>query len=408
MITELAPISRTAARIEDVVDDVFLRQPPLESLSSSALLFLAELSERLLASANSRHNPEFVVLAYWLRRSNLQRIIDAHGLADRRLIRVPCGLAFHVVPANVDTIAFYSFALSLLAGNLNVVRVSHRLGERLSFVLGEVSDLMQQPQWAEIGARNRFITYPHDSDANRYLSHAADVRILWGGNETVSSLRAVPARPDTHDIVFPDRFSYCVVNAAAYLAMDAREQERHGDAFFNDAYWFDQKACSSPSIVYFVGDESCCAKASRLFWSQLQNSLARKHWTSAMAHAMNHLVFGYELLALGQAASYVPLPADEPHFVHVSDAKRRPAMCGGGMFLESFIPALDSLAPLVQPSDQTLTYIGFEHTDVQALVRQLRGKGLTRCVPVGQALAFSEYWEGYDLIDRLTRQVVVS
>jgi hypothetical protein len=407
MITELAPVSRTAARIEDVVDDMFLRQSPLESLSPSAVLFLAELSERLLASVESRRNPEFVALAYWLRRANLQRIVDAHEPADAQLIRVARGMAFHVVPANVDTIALYSFALSLLAGNLNVVRVSNRLGERLSFVLREMSELMQQPRWSEIGGRNRFITYPHDSEASRYLSQAADVRILWGGNATVSSLRAVPACPDTHDIVFPDRFSYCVVDAAAYLGMDASQQQRHADAFFNDAYWFDQKACSSPSIVYFVGDEDRCVQASRVFWGQLRETLTGKRWASPMAHAMNHLVFGYELLAEAQCASYTPLPADEPHFVHVSDTAHRPMMCGGGMFVESYLSALEDLSPLVQASDQTLTYVGFDRSDIQAFARQLRGKGLTRFVPVGQALAFSEYWEGYDLIEEMTRLVWV-
>ena len=38
----------------------------------------------------------------------------------------PRGLVFHVPPANVDTIFVYSWALSALAGNPNVVRISSR------------------------------------------------------------------------------------------------------------------------------------------------------------------------------------------------------------------------------------------------------------------------------------------
>src|SRR5229473_1854189 len=53
------------------------------------------------------------------------------GLARRLLTpggvrRFPRGLVFHVPPANVDTIFVYSWALSALAGNRNVVRISPR------------------------------------------------------------------------------------------------------------------------------------------------------------------------------------------------------------------------------------------------------------------------------------------
>ncbi|MFC6804089.1 acyl-CoA reductase [Deinococcus caeni] len=39
---------------------------------------------------------------------------------------MPRGLVFHVPPANVDTIFIYSWLMSVLAGNRNVIRLSSR------------------------------------------------------------------------------------------------------------------------------------------------------------------------------------------------------------------------------------------------------------------------------------------
>ena len=52
---------------------------------------------------------------------------------------VPRGLALHITPANVDTMFLYSFAVSLLAGNLNVVRDSATPGwTTLELILGHL------------------------------------------------------------------------------------------------------------------------------------------------------------------------------------------------------------------------------------------------------------------------------
>ncbi len=57
----------------------------------------------------------------------------------------PRGNVFHVPPANVDTIFVYSWALSALAGNHNVVRISERSAAAAETILDALNGTLPRP-----------------------------------------------------------------------------------------------------------------------------------------------------------------------------------------------------------------------------------------------------------------------
>ena len=79
--------------------------------------------------------------------------------------------------------------------------------------------------------------------------------------------------------------------------------------------------------------------------------------------------------------------------------------CGGGLLYQAYISTLGELAAVVERKDQTLSYFGFDATQVRQLARALNGRGIDRIVPIGQALSFNRYWDGYDLLRSFTRVV---
>jgi hypothetical protein len=81
--------------------------------------------------------------------------------------------------------------------------------------------------------------------------------------------------------------------------------------------------------------------------------------------------------------------------------------CGGGLLFQQRIGALDELVPFVAQRDQTLTYFGYDPAEMRALAAQLNGRGVDRIVPIGQALQFHRFWDGYDLLQELTRHVYI-
>ena len=109
-------------------------------------------------------------------------------------------------------------------------------------------------------------------------------------------LRALPAKPRTKDISFADKLSSTAVHAARYLKASGETAATLAKSFYNDAYQFDQLACSSPHFVFFVGSPLERAAASERFWTQLTEELLRSKHDEHISTATGKLVAACELL----------------------------------------------------------------------------------------------------------------
>jgi hypothetical protein len=78
---------------------------------------------------------------------------------------------------------------------------------------------------------------------------------------------------------------------------------------------------------------------------------------------------------------------------------------GGGLFFEARLERLGDLPPFLCRRDQTLTYFGFALEDLHTLAQSLNGRAIDRIVPIGQALQFHRFWDGYDLLQEFCRGV---
>ena len=412
-VTSIVPVYNKEITVTEICSDDFLTQDRMNAFDGIAIGFLDAVSQLILKSPNIRTYPELISLAYWLRKANITKIVvDFRKTIDEdKEVVVPRGVAFHVAPSNVDSIFLYSWALSLLAGNINIVRVSQNHSEQIILLFDAIRKCMQNMDYNEIVSKNIILTYQHNEAISAVLSENADIRVLWGGDTTISSIRSFPAKPTTKDIAFADKFSYCVINSNKYNKLDQEESTEIGRLFVNDAYWFDQMACSSPRIVYFVGSPSECLTARQNFWRSVAAGLHKRQFADTMPVAMNKLVFLYESVANEVSISNkAKFEYDKPTVVRLADIKRdRLASdhCGGGFFWECSIEKLDDLSNYVHRKDQTLTQFGFEKEELREFILSLRGKGIDRVVQIGQALDFAPIWDGYVLLNELTKRVCV-
>ena len=98
---------------------------------------LDEISRRILQHPQLRHGPQYVALAFWLRRASMQRLADSLRAAEQPgYLPSARGVALHLPPTNVDTIFVYSWAMSLFAGNANVVRLPESLKPETRLLVG--------------------------------------------------------------------------------------------------------------------------------------------------------------------------------------------------------------------------------------------------------------------------------
>ena len=69
---------------------------------------------------------------------------------------------------------------------------------------------------------------------------------------------------------------------------------------------------------------------------------------------------------------------------------------------------LDELAAAVDRRVQTAVAFGWSTQELRDFMADSRLGGIDRIVPVGEALAFGRYWDGFDLFRTLTRSVSIT
>lgn len=374
-----------------------------------AITFVSKFSQTLLTHPQIRAFPELAAMAHWFRAARLR------DLAQRCLQPVDAvlrgrGLVFHLAPANVDSVAMYSWLIALLAGNVNWVRVSQKSSKQFDFLLAVLHQTLADEKVGQaVAGRVVLLTYPHDEAVTRIVSSVAMCRVVWGGDATVAAIRAIPLRPSAIELCFPDRFSAAALNACAVLALDDSALNAQAASFYNDAFWFAQQACSSPRLLVWVGNAADCSQAQKRFWTAVQAQVIAHQGENTAAMNMSRLGAAFDMAA--QALAY-PTPGQAAGTYPMRLALEQPlnqAMknlhCGNGLFLERRLDCLRDLAPQLSDKEQTLSILGFDRAELLDFVDSLPPRAIDRIVPFGGALSFAPVWDGIDLFAAFTRQI---
>lgn len=370
--------------------------------------FLTTVAKRLLTPALARRYPELGSLGFFLRRRELLGALERlHGTLGSDTLVFPRGRVFHVPPANVDTIFVYSWALSALAGNTNVVRVSPRSAEAADAVL-EVLNASLAEADPVVARTQLMVTYGHDEAVTAQLSATSDLRVLWGGDRAVENLRRHPLAPAARDLTFPDRSSFAMLSVTGWAAASPQRRRDAANAFANDAYWFDQAACSSPRTIFLVGAAEPAEEVRAEFVALLDDVVRERGWDVDAAMAVEKRVGAYGLAADGGVQRMV-FHRNALATLELAEVSATPRhWLGAGTFPFVTVPDLAELVPFVRRRDQTLTHFGFDRDELMALASRLGGRGVDRIVPFGAALTFAPVWDGHDLLREFVRLVTVN
>lgn len=362
------------------------------------------LDEVGLVSREILHHPALradapsVHLAYWLRPGNLRRIarqFAAPHLQREGVVAVPRGLVFHVAPANVDTMFVYSWALSYLCGNQNVVRLTSNLSPIMDGLLDCLRSAMRKrPQLADT---NLFVTYPHQDAITEQISAHCQMRVVWGGDETIRRIRSVPLNPHAGERALASKTSLALVDAEHYVTSTDEEAEGLAARFFADVFPFRQRACSSPQMLVWRGDETAFQAAVERFDALLAAECDRRSLGADLSEAVSRRNLAFERMADGialaasQTSTFTTLVADSCRCVADFHG-------GGGLLTHHRVDRWRDVADAIDERVQTVSCFGIDWRDKRELAETLGRLGVDRVVPVGEALQFEPIWDGYDLI----------
>lgn len=403
-MTLLLPRGKTATEQLDT-----LAHTRLQPCDPRVLAFFDAFSRRVLADHALRAWPELIALAYWFRPAAIAALCERHRALGADCVMRPRGVALHFAPANVDSIFVYSWFLSLLCGNRNIVRISGRDSERRQQLLEILGELLASPEHAVIASATAVVTYPHDDALTAALSARCQLRVAWGGDAAVRHIRAIPLPPLATEIVFPNRQSWAILDAQAVLDAAPATFEALVAGFYNDAFWFAQQACSSPRMLLWLGDAKLVSAAQTRFWSGVQTQLERKGEHSEPAELMSRLNALHLMAAEGQRLHAESLQA-WPLRVQVDDIQQacRDEHCGYGLFFEIRRDSLADSTDLFTDADQTVATFGVPRDILRNWLLELPDRAVDRVVPIGEALRFADRWDGQDLLQVFSRQVTLA
>ena len=268
--------------------------------------------------------------------------------------------------------------------------------------------MLDRPEFAPLKERTAILSCPRDSETISSLLSACDGRVIWGGDETVAAVRALPMPAHAVELAFPDRWSMCILCEQALDQMDGEQLAGLARRFYNDTYLMDQNACSSPQMVVWQtggGGED----TRKRWWETVAEEARRRYPLGPFQAARKYERFCLAAMETGCVAG---LDRYGGNLLYVARLSQLPddltTLRGGfGLFFQWESETLEPLLDRLTPKVQTIACAG---VDGVSLAQQLAGRqarGVERIVPVGQALEMDTLWDGHDIIAELSRILAV-
>lgn len=376
-----------------------MKELPAKRIFDEAICsYLNTLSGLILKDPAIKGYSDIITFGFFCRKANIEKIKKNYC----QNFRIGRGLSFHIAPSNVPINFAYSMVIGLLAGNPCIVRVSTKDFEQTKILCRLMNSACEKN--TAIGKYIAIIKYERNKEINDYFSSLADIRVIWGGDRTIAQLRESKISSRCIEVTFADRYSLCVLYASDILKIS--DWKKTAQNFFNDTYLYDQNACSSPKLMYWIGQKNEIQAAKKVFWEAIHHFTMEKYHIAPVI-AVDKLTMDYRAAI---ELDDIKLENDTDNLFHRIHLKRLVKnipdySCPGGSFLEYDDTSLDTLKEIITQKYQTLSYLGGNGQEIAEWVIKNGLKGIDRIVPIGNTADFTVTWDGYDLISTMSRSI---
>ncbi|MBA0180425.1 hypothetical protein H0251_12375 [Pectobacterium carotovorum] len=375
-------------------------QKALKPFDENIIIFLDHVSKHLFRNPDAKAWPDVISLAFWCRKSAVLQMQKNYPDVSTRFGR---GLAFHISPSNVAVNFAYSLIAGLLSGNANIVRVPSKDFIQITLICDAFNAVLKEHQ--HIVPYLCVIRYGREKAINDLFSSWCQTRLIWGGDDTIAALRSSPLPPRGVDLAFANRYSLVLIDADHYLSI--KDKRGIAEGFYNDTFLTDQNACTSPSLVVWLGKRT--DEARKIFWTEFEDYSRKKYELQAVMVVRKLTKF----CSLSLSVEGIKKTSGNDNLVFrvqvdVLDESTMRHVGAGGYFLEYVAQDISEIYPVCTSRCQTLSTSGIDATAIQQFLTQYQPAGIDRVVPIGRTMDFGLRWDGYDLIYALTRCVVNS
>lgn len=369
--------------------------------SAEVLESISELSRAILNSTASQEFPDLASFGFFCRNSNVKRYASrwSSGVLFRGL-----GGILHVAPGNIPMNFAYSWVMGLVAGNQNYVRLPSTRFPQAEVFLDILESSGVRRRLESAGHSSLFFRSKIGSPVFDELVASVDGLVVWGGDRTVEKIRALKKKPLCREVYFPSRVSSAILSAEQVLSLDSKELRRLAVNFYNDTFVVDQAACSSPSVVFWVGDSSRCERAREGFWREL-SSVVREKWRSRAPTGVRKTGDLFEMVV--RAESKFELEMIEGLIYLTRDNRIIGENLRFGFFVEVFQSDLAEIAGKLRANEQTISYFGLDPNIIESSLQGSGAAQVERICRIGKALEMEFIWDGKDTLPLLARRILI-
>ena len=361
--------------------------------------FLNDLSKDLHLNKEASKYSDIMTFAFWCRKANISKLKKDF---NNKYYRLGLGLVFHIAPSNVPINFAFSFVFGLLSGNANIVRVPSKNFNQISIICDSINRIINKDKYRRILEMNCFIQYVKNDAITAAYSLCSNARLIWGGDNTIKNIRKFDTIERCVDIAFSDRYSFCIIDAPSVLQLNDKELTKLSESFYNDTYLVDQNACSSPHMIVWQGENKESAKEK--FWTSLSNIVAKKYFISEIQVVDKYTLICHDSIRIDHL-KYVVKHGNDIYRIGLGKIDENIYQYRGesGYFYEYDNDEINNIKNIINNKFQTLTYFGLNKNKLRDFAINNRLLGIDRIVPIGQALDIGVIWDGYDILNMLTR-----
>lgn len=178
--------------------------------------------------------------------------------------------------------------------------------------------------------------------------------------------------------------------------------------FYNDTYFSDQNACTSPVIIIWLGKDKNKAKTE--FWRHAHDLVKEKYELAPVQTVgkLTELFITATNIDVKRVKDNITDVDELIYRIEVKDLSRViQHKYNSGFFFEYNADDLSEILPLCTENCQTITYCGISKEVIENFIVNSAPRGVDRVVPMGKSMDFSLIWDGHDLIREMSRNVTI-
>jgi Acyl-CoA reductase (LuxC) len=375
-----------------------------------------ELFERWAAALQGNRVeaiPGVAFLRLWLRQGTLKPILErelGQGSVEgdwreerqAKLKVFPLGVVGHWPAGNVEIQPMLSLSCALLGGNGCLVRVPSRLVESTDLLMKKLVTVDRDNILTE---RIGLVSFDHSrEDLQSAMARNVDGAMIWGGDEAVARVRALPFPHWTRLAVFGPRLSVAAMDAEVWDQPD--ELRSWCQRIARDVWQFDQQACSSPQVLFL---ERGANGAIGNFIEELQEAFQNENQVHPRREIQPALT---SAVCLARANWLLDNVANRAWFPQSPDWT---ILLGEGTDIPKptqlrtlTVLLVDNLLDAIEKFDGSVQTLGLavgNPTREEALAQAAGRRGVDRIVKLGRMHVFGSPWDAVDLIRPMVRIV---